>query len=139
MRQHRALSALFLFLVSFGVSLPIDSRPAQAAAGGPAIAFVRTTANDGDQIWLVSPDGSNPHPIYSPGISNDHPQADIGPLTWKPDATEVAFSSDHESTCAVWQFDLYGIRPNGSGYRRITNGPDCAAFAGYSKGSVNIV
>jgi hypothetical protein len=130
-------SVALLALLSFGMSLPGEARAAYAD-GGTAIAFVRTTATDGDQIWLVAPDGSGAHPIYTPGTSAQYPQADIGALSWKPDATELAFSSDHESTCSVWQYALYSIRPNGSGYRRITNGPACADFARYPKGSVNI-
>jgi hypothetical protein len=42
---------------------------------------------------------------------------------WSPDATELAFTSDHEGSTSPYSSDIYGIRPDGSQLRRITNPP----------------
>ena len=39
--------------------------------------------------------------------------------------------------CSLYDGDVYAIRFDGTGYRRITNAPACAELAGLPKGSVS--
>jgi hypothetical protein len=55
-------------------------------------------------------------------------------VRWNPAATELAFTSDHESPFSPFATDLYGIGVDGSGLRRITNGPSHADMQGSSLG-----
>lgn len=63
---------------------------------------------------------------------------DIYSLAWHPDATELAFASDHEGTCSLLESDLFAILPDGTRYRRITQAPACAELAAYPKGTVHV-
>lgn len=54
----------------------------------------------------------------------------IGDVAWKPDGSEVAFVSDHESAYSAFHSDVYSIRPDGRGLRRITNPPSKAKLDG---------
>ena len=59
-------------------------------------------------------------------------------LAWRPDGRELAFSSEHEEACSLYESDVYAIGYDGAGYRRVTNSPACAALAGLPKGSVKV-
>ena len=98
------------------------------------IAYVR----DQKEIRLVEPDGSNDRLLWA------HPRPDIAEnlgivdLAWRPDGRELAFASQHEATHSLFESDLYAIRPNGSGLRRLTNPPAVAELAGFAKGTVRV-
>ena len=95
------------------------------------IAYVKRSTGD---IYLINPDGTNNRLFWtspdSPNLPHD--------LAWRPDGGELAFSSEHEYTCSYYESDIYGIGPDGTGYRRITNAPACAALAGLPKGTVTV-
>ncbi len=116
--------------------------PFVPAASGPsatgAIAYVVPDDTTGDQIWLAEPDGSNKRKIYSTGRADPYAVEDITSLSWRPDAGELAFASNHEKNCSVYAMDVYGIFADGSGYRRVTNAPACAELAKYPQGSVTV-
>ena len=57
---------------------------------------------------------------------------------WRPDASAIAFASNHEEACSRFDSDIYAIWPDGSGLRRVTNPPACAELAGYPKGTVTL-
>jgi hypothetical protein len=59
-------------------------------------------------------------------------------VAWRPDATELAFASDHEHTTSLFEKELYAVRPDGSGLRKLTNGPRHDQLAGYPKGTVTV-
>jgi hypothetical protein len=40
-------------------------------------------------------------------------------LAWKPDGTELAFLSDHDFHFSIFRADIFAIKPDGSGLRRI--------------------
>ncbi len=116
--------------------------PIAPAAYGPAatgtIAYVVPDNTTGDQIWLAEPDGSNQRKIYTTGGADPYKVYGITSLNWRPDSGELAFASNHEMACSIYASDVYVIFPDGSGYRRVTNAPNCAALANYPQGSVTV-
>ena len=113
---------------------------AQAATGTVTgtIAYVVGDDTTGDQIWLIEPDKSHNREIYSLGVPDPYGVNMITGLAWRPDAGELIFTSDHEDDCSWYNSDVYAILPDGSGYRRVTNGPACAELANYPQGSVTL-
>ena len=90
----------------------------------------------GSEIRLIESTGANDRKIWS------HPDAKerfgIFDLAWRPDGKELAFSSGHENMFSIYHADLYCIRPDGSGYRKITNAPDYKSLGKFKKGTVTI-
>lgn len=90
------------------------------------------------KIQRISPNGANPQPqtVWS------HPNEPYGlfNVRWNPTATELAFTSDHESPFSPFSADVYGIRMDGAGLRRITNAPSHADMqaSGLGRGSVRV-
>ncbi len=122
----------FFFLA---VCEPQENAVAMASATG-TIAYVVPDDTTGDQIWLIQPDGSNDHQIYSTGLKDPDALHGISAVAWRPDGGELVFASDHELICSWFASDVYAISSDGSGYRRVTNAPACAALANYPKGTV---
>ena len=91
-----------------------------------------------NQIRLIEPDGSNDRAIWSTPAGDAAAPFTITSLDWRPDAGELAFASDHERLHSYWGRDLYALRPNGSGLRKLTNGPSQAELAAFPKGSVTL-
>jgi hypothetical protein len=89
------------------------------------------------KIQRISPNGGNPQTVWS------HPDDTyrLFNVRWNPAATELAFTSDHESPFSPFATDLYGIGVDGTGLRRITNGPSHADMQASSlgRGSVRVV
>ncbi|HYF33237.1 MAG TPA: hypothetical protein VD993_19060 [Chitinophagaceae bacterium] len=147
---NKPVQPVLLLLVAIAISSvclvcgQIDD--ARAAAAGPlssgnasqhfeptgAIAYVR----NGSEIRLIDSTGGNDRKIWS------HPNAKqpfgIFDLAWRPDGGELAFSSGHENMFSIYHADLYCIRPDGSGYRKITNAPDHKRLGSFKKGTVTI-
>ena len=119
-------------VVGQGLEGLIEAIPGAPADAG-VIAYVRRSTHD---IHLISPDGTGDRVLWTaprpPGLL---PAQD---LAWRPDGRELAFSSEHEETCSWYQSDVYAIRYNGAGYRRVTNAPACAGLASLPKGSVAV-
>lgn len=89
-------------------------------------------------IRRISPNGADPqsqtvwtHPGESYRLFN---------VRWNPAATELAFTSDHESPFSPFATDVYGVRMDGTGVRRITNAPSHAEMqaSGLGRGSVRV-
>jgi WD40 repeat protein len=96
-----------------------------------AIAFIRGIS----EIRLIDSNGKNERLIWT------HPDAKLLGLhdvAWRPDGKELAFSSSHEALFSLYDADLYAIRPDGSGLRKITNAPSHEDFDKYKKGSVTL-
>ncbi len=98
-----------------------------------AIAYIKL---GGSEIRLIDSNGKNDRLLWT------HPDAKdplgLFDLAWRPDGKELAFSSAHEAISSLYHADLYGIRPNGSGFRKITNAPDRNDFDKYKKGSISV-
>jgi hypothetical protein len=96
------------------------------------IAYVRGSK----EIRLINPDGSGDRQFWThPDLV---PPLGIFELAWKPDGTELAFSSAHEGLVSAYMADIYTIQRDGSNLRRITNPPDRAGLARLPKGSVTV-
>lgn len=107
-----------------------DTTPAVDASG--SIAYVR-----GDtEIRMISPDGSGDRRLWT--HKDLHEGVGLYELAWRPDGKELAFSSAHEAVASFYIADIYTIRPDGSGLRKLTNAPDITEFSRYPKGSVTV-
>jgi hypothetical protein len=99
---------------------------------GGTIAYAR----GGKELRLIAPDGSGDRLLWS------HPRAtlDLGinGVAWRPDGQEVAFTSGHDAAASLFHSDVYAIRPDGSGLRKLTNPPDRGEFARFPKGTVTV-
>jgi hypothetical protein len=97
-----------------------------------AIAYIR----NGTEIRLIDSEGRNDRRIWThPDIK---PELGLYDLAWRPDGKELAFSSAHGALHSLYDADLYAIRPDGSGYRKITNTPERKDFGRFKKGSVTL-
>ena len=124
---------MFRFIVLLFLILTLIPLGHEAATnGGGTIAYVR----NGTEIRLIDADGSNDRRLWT------HPDAKkelgIYDVAWRPDGKELAFSSGHAAVASLYHADLYAIRPDGTGFRKLTNPPDRAEFARYPKGAVSV-
>jgi hypothetical protein len=102
-----------------------------AVTTSTAIAYVR-----GSEIRLVELDGSNDRVIWATPRPELH--YTVSGLAWRPNGTEIAFSSNHEQAVSFNDRDIYAVRPDGSGLRKITNGPTHDRLASYPQGTVTV-
>ena len=131
----RGWTVVAVVLLAVAAFEPASGQPAsaQTTEDPGTIAYVKFSTHD---IHLISPDGTGDRVLWAaPQPLSLYPAFD---LAWRPDGRELAFSSDHEETCSVYQSDVYAIGFYGSGYRRVTNAPACAALASLPKGSVTV-
>ena len=131
----------FAALFSLGIAQQYPQNVSAQAATETitgTIAYVVGNDTTGDQIWFIEPDGSNNRKIYSTGVPDPYEVDFMTSLAWRPDTGELVFTSNHEEYCSWYNYDVYAILPDGSGYRRVTNGPACAALASYPQGSVTL-
>lgn len=114
-----------------GGALPDLRAPGPWSGPTGSIAYVR-----GGELRLVEPDGTNDRVIWTV------PRKELGyTLTapaWRPDGAEIAFASDHEQATSVYERDLYAVRPDGSGLRKLTNAPLHEQLAAYPRGGVTL-
>ncbi len=101
----------------------------------PGIAYVRR-----EQIRIMNPDGTGDRLLWSSPLGPPGSQFvwPVRGLTWRPDGTELAFASDHEAAYSWFGFDLYALRADGQGLRRLTNAPARGDFTSYPKGTVRV-
>jgi hypothetical protein len=133
LRTTTALALCWLLLLATLLPGPI---PATAATSPGTIAYVRYQAGNGTDIRLIEPDGSNDRRILT--VADSPVPYRVPTLAWKPDATELAFASDHEQTTSLFEKELYAVRPDGSGLHKLTNGPRHDQLAGYPRGTVTV-
>lgn len=113
-------------------SIPVSRAQKDVSPRTGTIAYVRGST----EIRLINADGTNDRRLWT------HPDAKkelgIYDVAWRPDGKELVFSSGHAAAYSLYHADLYAIRPDGSGFRKVTNSPDRAEFARYPKGSVSV-
>ena len=115
------LSAQFLYVNVDNVSVEINGSDDLPTWTG-SIAYIGLD-KDGyaTTVKRIDPDGSKPQTLWThpdSGITNE-----MYDVAWNPMATELAFSSDHEAGYSAFNTDVYGIKPDGTALRRITNPP----------------
>lgn len=112
--------------------IPVGHAQKNAAPRVGTIAYVRGST----EVRLVNADGTNERKLWT------HPDAtkDLGiyDVAWRPDGKELVFSSGHAAASSLYHADLYAIRPDGTGFRKVTNSPDRGEFARFPKGSVSV-
>src|SRR5262249_31477071 len=123
-------------LALLAISLSNLTAPPTIAAEGTLIAYV-SPSRANQQIHTINPADGADRLVWSvpAGVSRDE---GIGMLSWRPDATEIAFDSSHDWQRSLLTRDLYGIRPNGTGLRRITSPPGPLNTAGLPTGTVTL-
>jgi hypothetical protein len=85
---------------------------------------------------MIQPDGTGDHQLWT--HKDAKPYSGIGDLAWSPDGKSLAFSSGHASATSLFHSDLYLIKPDGSGLRKLTNPPDSTGYSNYPKGKVSV-
>lgn len=113
------------------IALTACSCLAQAPTG--TIAYIRNRS----EIHTISADGTNDRLLWK------HPRPDTTEgffgttgLAWSPDGQELAFASGHEAMFSFFESDIYVMRADGTGIRRITNPPSYAAAQALPHGKV---
>jgi hypothetical protein len=101
------------------------------------IAYVKRTS-DGDQIRLINPDGTADRLLWPTGGTDPEIAHEVTSIAWRPDNRAIAFTSSHELSCSWYHADVYLLRSDGDGLRRVTNAPACADLAGLPTGRVTV-
>jgi len=136
-RLRRVVTLLALVLsAAAAVQTPWNSTPIKAQASPGTIAY--TPADTLDEIRLIEPDGSNDRRLWAHGIADPQKVYQVYSMSWRPDSSELAFASTHESWCSINFADIFVVGATGGSTRRITEAPSCAALAGYPKGTVQV-
>ena len=97
-----------------------------------AIAYIRNST----EIRLIDSTGRNDRRMWTESGMKE--SLGLYDIAWSPDGRELAFSSAHEALFSLYHADLYGIRPDGTGFRKITNAPSKRDFSKFKKGSVTL-
>ncbi len=135
---YRIILSCLLALVLFSAAaVTPPTTQALAYADPGTIAYVRDVDATGDEIRLIEPDGSNDRLLWRTNQPLNGLQQ-IYDLAWHPAATDLAFASRHEEACSMYSSDVYTIRADGSGYRRVTAPPACGNPDGLPTGAVNV-
>ncbi len=134
-RRTLAVFVVVLFALS-AAHMPSSFPAAMAQTTTGTIAYVRE--DTGDEIRLIEPNGSNDRRLWAHGLADPHQVYGIYNMAWRPGASELAFASTHENWCSINYSDIFAVRANGTGYRRITQAPACGALTGYPTGTVRV-
>jgi hypothetical protein len=97
-----------------------------------AIAYIRNNT----EIRLIDSNGKNDRRLWTDTAIREG--LELHDVSWRPDGKELAFSSSHEALFSLYEADLFAIRPDGTGFRKITNAPSRRAFGNYKKGTVTV-
>jgi len=136
--SRRFITGLGLLLGLVGLAaLTVLGQPSASASSalGP-IAYVLPNPDTGDEIHLIEADGQNDRILWNTGKPRPPELVDIQQLAWKPDASELAFTSSHESGCSLYQADIYTLRSDGQKYGRVSRPPACGNPGNLPTGTV---
>lgn len=125
--QHRkmffSLVLLLILAAGWAATQPV-AFGASTAAG--VIAYAGLDAQGSAvSIKTIKPDGSGGATLYT-----TDQYGEISDVAWAPNAGEIAFIDKREAVYSVFNQDIYGIKPDGSGLRRISNPPMFAGLPG---------
>lgn len=133
------LGSVLALILAASVGLGgLVAAPAAAQGEQGVIAYVVGNDQTGDQIWLINPDKSSPRQIWSSSRIGTEGIQDVTNLAWSPSGQELAFAGRHENDCSFYYSDVYALRPDGTGYRRVSSPPACRQRAGLPKGTVRV-
>jgi TolB protein len=118
----------FILLSQPGTGAAQGDTPSGGLPG--AIAY-----STGSELRLINADGSDDRLLWSSPYPTENGIANV---EWRNDGSEIAFISNHESSASIYERDIYAIRPDGSGYRKLTNAPVQEALGGYPTGTVTV-
>ena len=107
---------------------------------GSQIVFVTTRADGTADLWILDVKTRHAKPLTS------GPGGDFRPA-WSPDGKWIAFSSDRESSLPMakgrWEHlhlvDIYLVRPDGSGLKRLSRHGDFCGSPKWSRDSKSVV
>ncbi|AFZ69732.1 PD40 domain-containing protein [Deinococcus peraridilitoris] len=112
--------------------------PGASVAQSPAGLVTYVRASTEQEIRMVDARGTNDRRVWAFEKPDPHKTIKIYDLAWRPDGKELAFSSTHENHCSMNLSDVFVIRADGSGHRRVTQAPACADLARYPKATVRV-
>ena len=139
-KRIRGLNVCLTLVMTLGFittlfALP-GERPVSASVDPGVIAYVLPNDKTGDEIHLIEPDGTGDQKIWSTGQPGAELVQDVHSLTWRPDASELAFVSSFQATCSIYNEDVYTVRADGTGLRRQTAPFGCGPNPGLPTGTV---
>ena len=134
-QQFLIPTALLTLSLLFAISIHQGLYPPLARADESVIAYV-SPSRDNQQIHLVNPDGSNDRLLWQVTPDTDR-QHGIGELSWRSDASELAFDSAHDWHRSIYVRDIYSIARDGTRLRRLTRPPASFATDTYPTGTVS--
>ncbi|HEX5704502.1 MAG TPA: hypothetical protein VFX97_14980 [Pyrinomonadaceae bacterium] len=111
---------------------PREQTASNNATARGTIAYIR----GGTEIRLIESDGTNDRRLWTHEFAKEG--SAIHGLAWRPDGKELAFSSSHLNVASLYHADIYGVGPDGKGFRKITNAPDHSELSRYPKGAVSV-
>lgn len=120
-----AVLRFFLGLICLAALMFHALPPAAASPNDGPIAYVRPNQVTGDEIHLIEPGGQNDRILWSSKTPPPTGIVDIQQLAWKPDASELAFTSSHEADCSLYKADIYTLQSDGQKYRRVSRPTAC--------------
>ncbi len=129
----------YIFLILAGPMLlgVILANLSSGSAYGAAEAVGVIAYKRGNEIRLVNSDGSNDRRLWMEPLPNAAYKGIRG-LQWRPDGGALAFGSDFQQLCSLYDNDIYTINADGGGLKRLTNSPACGQLAGLPKGTVKV-
>lgn len=121
-----------LLLLALGANGPAASAAAAVAEPEQSGVIAYST---GSSVRLVDADGGNDRLLWS---SPQPVENGISSIEWNYSGSEIAFVSSHEAAVSIYERDIYGIAPDGSALRKLTNAPRHDALAALPKGTVTV-
>lgn len=133
LRKPSLAVAFGAFLVLSVLSIGLATSPAHGSTGAIGIIAYKR----GNEIRLVNSDGSNDRRLWMEPLPNVVYKGIRG-LQWRPDGEALAFGSDFQQLCSLYDNDIYTLNANGGGLKRLTNSPGCDKLPGLPKGTVKV-